>query len=90
MNDMSNISVFAAQGLMDDFTKRLSDCSQELLHNFMEDAGGLSGDLDCIAKEVATAIYLGEKLPLNVEFAFWRVIKFLALKEESLKNNLDK
>lgn len=55
IGDVTTLSTYEVEKITQQFIKDLAKCERDVLHNFMEDAGGAAGDLDECAWLLAKA-----------------------------------
>lgn len=76
--DVTTLSTAEVAKITEQFIKELAKC--EVLHNFMEDAGGAAGDLDEMSQLLAKAwVVDSEKVYALVGERFWEVMEREAL-----------
>ena len=83
---VADLNGHEVQRITEQFICDLASC--EVLHNFMEDAGGLAGDLDRVAQLLAQAwLRDAEAVARVVGDSFWQCMKQAALKRWEINSD---
>ena len=78
--NVSDLSTGEVAKITEQFIKDLAMCESDVLHNFMDDAGGAAGDLDEMSQLLAKAwVVDSEKVYALVGERFWEVMEREAL-----------